>query len=255
VTPLPAVELGEFERVALLADVHGNAAALRAVLADVTEAGVDAICLLGCFTWGPEPRAVLDLVADRRAFFLRGNGERAVLELADGVRAPQTPTDEWMVGAHGSDGVGALRTFPAALTLTVGGVGRVRLCHGSPRSDVELLTPATPAARIEAACAGVAEPTVVHGHTHLQYARHVAGRYVAGCGSVGLPYYDGPPGARWTLLGADLQRRRTPYDVAGVAAAIRAGGYPGAERYAGLLEQPPTPDEIVADAEPKQFSD
>lgn len=187
---LPAVHIGSFDRVALISDVHGNSEALREVLDDVAVADVDAVCSLGCLTWGPHPLEVLDLLHQfgRPTFFLRGNGERALLELAAGTRAPVPPVDEWMVTAHGPDGVEELRAFPVALTVQINGGSRVRLCHGSPRSDIELLSWMTAAERIEAACTGVPERTVVHGHTHLQYQRKVAGRRVAGCGSVGLPY-------------------------------------------------------------------
>jgi predicted phosphodiesterase len=264
--PLPAVdagsfdagsfEAGSFERVALFADVHGNAVALRAALSAAAEQGAQAHLYLGCLTWGPEPREVVALAlgAGVPVRFLRGNGERAVLELAAGEREPLDERDPWMVAAHG-DLVDTVATWPRALTVLVG-ERRLRLCHGSPRSDVELLTPQTPQARLDEACAGVEEAVVVHGHTHLQYTRKAAPRTVVGCGSVGIPYTTEPGAAYWCLADSDgVHPQRTPYDVEEASAAIRATGYPQAERYIDSLVSPPTPDEIIADAEGKQFSD
>jgi len=46
-------------RVAVLADVHGNAPALEAVLADVEAAAPDLVVFGGDLTWGPLPAQTL----------------------------------------------------------------------------------------------------------------------------------------------------------------------------------------------------
>ena len=48
-------------RVAALADVHGNAPALEAVLADVDLAEPDVVVLCGDLTWGSFPKETLAL--------------------------------------------------------------------------------------------------------------------------------------------------------------------------------------------------
>lgn len=256
---LPAVDIGTFERVALFADVHGNAEALDAVLKQADVAGCDAMCFLGCLTWGPEPMRVLDLANDsgRPSFFLRGNGERAVLELANGGRPSMDPVlERWMVRAHGEEGLRRIRNFPKALTMSISGASDVRLCHGSPRSDVELLSPRATDERVEQACDGAPERTIVHGHTHLQYQRTVGGRLIAGCGSVGLPYTDEPPAALWSMVDADgVHAMSTDYDIDAAERAVERAGYPSAERFLTTLRQPPRPADVMLDCETRQFSD
>ena len=253
----PPTLLPVHERVALIADVHGNAPALTAVLDEARADGVDALVFLGCLTWGPEPTRVIELAQStgRPTYFLRGNGERAVLELAAGTRDAASPTDSWMVNAHGPAGVQFLAALPTGLIGQVAGIGRIRLCHGSPRSDIELLTPGTPPERIAAACADVTESTIAHGHTHLQYTRLAGQRRVIGVGSVGLPYGGDEPGARWTVVGPTIEPRRTAYDIDEAIAAADAVNYPGLERYTGTLRQPPTLQMIIDDAESKGYSD
>ncbi|WAX56224.1 metallophosphatase family protein [Jatrophihabitans cynanchi] len=256
-TALPAVSVGSHERVALISDVHGNAWALRAVIATLAEHGVTALCSLGCLTWGPEPRRVMVLLDELPVpvYRLAGNGERAVIEMAVGQRPIERETHEWIVRAHGDD-VDRLREQPTALTLTVPSLGPIRLCHGSPRSDVELLTPATPHTRVAAACEGVPEQTIVHGHTHLQYGRRVADRVVQGCGSVGLPYTHDGPAAYWTLADADgLHPQRTEYDIDSAARELSGHRFPGAARFADQIRAPTDPDWIVQDAEAREFAD
>jgi predicted phosphodiesterase len=257
-TLLDATYTGRFERVALFADVHGNPWALRAAVAEAQSVGVDAYFFLGCLTWGPKPREVVEMATNASVptFLLRGNGDRAAWEIATGARPAERPVDRWMVEAHGPDVVELIGTWPSALIVEVADHGRVRLCHGSPRSDIELLTPRTPQHRIAEACRGVAEATIVHGHTHLQYQRTSAGKRIAGCGSVGLPYTEDPGFAYWTLVDASgVHAQRTRYDVASTAARVRESGYPEAERFVRNLLTPPTPSEIIADAETREFSD
>jgi predicted phosphodiesterase len=251
---------GERNRVALVSDVHGNAPALAACLRDVLAERMDAVVFLGCLTWGPEPMRVLSIACDLPVptYFIRGNGERAVLELASGVRSRASRhegLDAWTVAAHGNSGVEILSSFPPAATLHVRGIGNILLCHGSPRSDVELLTPATPDERLRAAFAGVDQPTVAHGHTHVQYVRRAVGKTIVGPGSVGLPYTDGPPGARWCCLGPNIDLRVTPYDLEDAVQAARRVGYPAAEGYAAALLHPPTPAEVLADEAAHQYRD
>ncbi len=68
------------------------------------------------------------------------------------------------------------------------GLGPVRFCHGSPRSDEELVTFATPETRIRALMEGVPERVLVSAYTHIQFDREVAGIRSVNPGSVGMPY-------------------------------------------------------------------
>src|SRR5215211_9066131 len=72
---------------------------------------------------------------------------------------------------------------------------------------------------------GVAEATVVIGHTHHQFALEHGGRRVLNAGAVGMPY-QGAAAAFWLRLGPDAEMRRTDYDVAGALDTLRAAGPP-----------------------------
>lgn len=240
--------------LACLADVHGNTAALSAVLASEDFAQADAVAFLGCTTTGPDPRGVLERCADLKmpVFHLAGNGERWVLELSGGVRPVEREVDEWLVAAHGDDGLATIGSWPGGLNVLHPPTGGLRLCHGSPRSDIELLTSLTGDGRLREATAGVAAPVVVHGHTHVQYLRNAAGKVITGAGSVGLPYAAGP-GARWVLISDEVRLVVTPYDLDRADALVAATGYPG-DTYLKTLRQPPSPEAKTADAEKLVFS-
>lgn len=66
--------------IALISDIHGNAEALRTVLADIDRRGIERIrCLGDVIGYGPEPLASLDLVMQRCEWSLMGNHDFAIL--------------------------------------------------------------------------------------------------------------------------------------------------------------------------------
>ena len=187
---------------------------------------------------------------------MRGNGERAVLEISGGRRTASTPREAWVPARHSVSSLEFVTAIPFSIVIEITGLGPVRFCHGSPRSDTEIVTPATPAERFVQLSAGLDEQVLVTGHTHLQFDRRVAGRRSVNPGSVGLPYHEGEPGtAYWALLGPDVTLRQTRYDIAAALQAGVAAGDPGAAKVTDLLMSPPSPAEIIAETERLVFSD
>ena len=216
-------------RVAVLSDVHGNLPALDAVLADLAGERVGLVVSGGDVCAGPMPAEALGrLVALSETLpmlWVMGNADREVIGAWDGS-LPEDRDDPAARAAHFAAARldRRARDLLASFAVSLAADG-VRYCHGSPRSDTEILTAASSRRRVDAALAGIGERLVVHGHTHHQYDH---GR-LAGAGSVGMPY-EGRAGAFWALVDhGRVELRRTAYDVEAAAAAIRASGYPDAE--------------------------
>lgn len=236
-------------RVAALYDIHGNDAALAAVLAEIEGLEVDLIVVGGDVAGGPFPCEAVDAVRalGDRAIVIRGNGERELVEARlrlDAGSARIDPDDVWSSRTHWAAGVldrdrldwmGAL---PPLASVDVDGLGDVLFCHASPRSDEEIVTPLSPESRIAPMLAGVQQRTVVLGHTHVQFDRESAGTRLVNAGSVGMPY-EGEAAAFWALLGPGVELRRTSYDVAVTCARVRESGIPEAEEFAEGLAHPP----------------
>jgi putative phosphoesterase len=243
-------------RVAAIYDIHGNLPALEAVLADLQSVSPDLIVVGGDVVAGPMPAEVLDRLAalGESICFVRGNADREVVAAyGDGRYADATdaadPAERAAAFAASKIDRGhrdLLASFAERLILEVEGVGQVLFCHGSPRSDEEIVTAATTEGRLREILAGVDQDLVVLGHTHAQFDRRVGGKRVVNAGSVGMPYQGKPVGAFWLLLGADsVSLRRSDYDLDRAVERIGATGYPEAEDVAQILLEPPDPERVA----------
>jgi putative phosphoesterase len=235
-------------RVAALADVHGNAPALEAVLAEVAVAGVDLIVFCGDLTWGPLPNETLAVVRaiEMPARFVRGNADRSV-----GVELDHR--GDWMAEQHDAVATAFVNGFESHVVVDVDGVGPTRFVHGSPRSHEECVTPRTPVERVREFMRDVPERVVVTAHVHVSYDRSVEGVRMVGPGSVGRPY-EGARGARWAILGPGIELRKTDYDHDRAAELYRASGIPRVEDDLQMLLDPISRDEAIEHAETVVFS-
>lgn len=236
-------------RVAALADVHGNAPALAAVLEEVGRERLDLVVFCGDVTWGSLPQETLALVRALSipARFVRGNTDRMVGVETDG-RGP------WMTSQHTAEDLAFLASFEQTVSVDVEGLGPTCFCHGSPRSDEECVTERTPVERVREFMADREEQVVVTAHVHLQYDRMVDGIRSVGPGSVGLPMGDQPGYAYWATLGPDVELRRTPYDLEAAIGLMQATDDPRVETIVELMRAPTSRDEAIEDAERKVFA-
>lgn len=227
-------------RVAAIYDVHANLPALEAAFAAIDETDVDLIVVGGDVAWGPLPRETLErlMTLDERARFIRGDADRDVV---DSLSAdPQDTTDavsRWCAEQLSDEQLEFLTAHPETLSLDVDGLGPTLFCHGSPRSDRDRITVGTADQKVLPMLAGVAEGVVVCGHTHAQFDRPFGDHRVVNAGSVGLQF--GERGAYWTILGPDVEFRRSDYDYDAAVARILAKGGPVADAFAERVLSPP----------------
>ena len=230
-------------RVAALYDVHANLPAVEAVLAEVD---ADTILVGGDAVLGPMPKETLSLLRDRGATLIRGNCDREVATPGEGEEL-WTRRARWAHEQLDDEELAFLRDLRHPLPMEIDGLGEVLFCHGSPRSDEEILTAITPPKRLDPILDGVTQNLVVCGHTHAQFDRLVGDRRLVNAGSVGMAY-EGEPGiAAWALLGPTVELRRTAFDVEAAAALVRETGFPGADELVNeALLHPPSADEVTA---------
>jgi putative phosphoesterase len=200
-------------RIAVISDIHGNLAALEAVLADIARIGADVTANLGDILSGPlEPALTADRLMELDLPTIAGNHERQVLTFSDDRI---NPTDVFTKNALSEQQLDWLRSLPATLSLS----DDVFLCHGTPANDldcfIEDVTPEglrrSDASSVEMKAGDIEAELILCGHTHLPGIVLLPdGRTVANPGSVGLQAYrhnvpfpllveNGSPHARYML--------------------------------------------------------
>jgi predicted phosphodiesterase len=240
-------------RVVALYDIHANLPALEAVLAEVAPLEPDVVVVGGDVVTGPMPVQTMERLRDLPwpVRWVRGNADREAVEAFD-TGAPSTSFSDvaeraaaWTAEQIDASLRDFIATFEETVPLDVDGLGEVIFCHGTPRSDTEIITAGTSEDRLEQVLAGVPESTVIGGHTHRQFDR-IAGRHrVVNAGSIGMPY-EGDAAAFWLVLGPDVEMRRTAYDVAAAAQAMRATTFPDiGEMLRESLLEPADPDWVA----------
>lgn len=216
-------------KVGLVADIHGNVAALAAVLAGARREGVERLLCAGDVVgYYYEPGACLELLEPWPVDSVRGNHEDLLDALA--ARPSLGPGTHARYGSALASAViglsprqrASLTALPACRDLTIEGM-RVLLCHGAPWDNDLYVYPDAPAATFER-CANTGADVVVLGHTHYRFTKTSGSTTIINPGSVGQPR-DRKPGAAWALLDtADGSCRAFSevYDSAPLAARARA---------------------------------
>ncbi len=234
-------------RLAVISDIHGNADALSAVLADIDARAPDAVfCLGDAIGYGGEPERVIRTLHRHAIASVLGNHERAVL-------APERL--EWFnplarkslvrtAAMLSGESLRAMAAFPVALSAH-----GCRFVHGFPPESVSTYHFEVPAGKKRRILRSMAERICFIGHTHdltlitcdgrrLTEAALGAetihlqpgGRAIVCAGSVGQPR-DGTPDAKyviWDDAAATLEVRFVRYDIAAAAEKIIAAGLPRA---------------------------
>jgi len=233
-------------RTAILADIHGNLAALDALLADLSAAGITrAVCLGDVAATGPQPRQVVERLRALDCPVVMGNTDEWLLHPtptpnADDETARHEAIDTWCAAQLRSAELDFLRTFRSTVEVGLGGGMSLIAYHGSPRSNTEQILASLPDHALETALAGVRANVLAGGHTHVPMIRRYEDMLVINPGSVGLPFEQvddavhNPPWAEYAVVDAEpgrlhIELRRVEYDVRLAIEAARSSGMPHAD--------------------------
>lgn len=241
-------------KLAIFSDVHGNPAALDAVLRDIeAQGGVDGYWIVGDFSaLGYDPVTPLErITALDNVTVVRGNTDRFTVADDLGLPTREALDDDpdllrrhvhivssfsWTRGyitAHGwYDWLAAL---PLEQRLTLPDGTRLLAVHASPGQDSGPgLAPDMTDDEVRDRFAGSDADLVVVGHTHLAHDRRIDGLHLVNLGSVSNPPTPDRR-AHYVLLEADaggyrLESRRVAYDIPAMIDAARRVHHP-AEDY------------------------
>lgn len=241
----------QMDKIALIADIHGNLPALDAVLDDIRQRGINRVfCLGDLIGKGPQPAEAVDRIRKVCEITVQGNWDL-------GINLPQDKESGlWQQQQLGPERLEYLRTLPFCADLWCSG-RRVRLVHASAKSVYHRVYKGADkkerlAMFANTECTGgfagdpEATPDVIgYADIHVSFyqtfkSKEKAGLVLFNTGSVGAPY-DGIPQASYIVLEGvvdsreagpfGIQMLRVPYDIEKAVSIAEGVGLPNLDRF------------------------
>jgi len=212
-------------RIGVISDIHGNIAALEAVLADGDEVGLDAYVFLGDLVFfGLHPQQCFDALLERSPLVcIKGNTD-ANLEEVDTFH-PSSDFEkqllEVLVDCDQHLSVEAKReiaSWPISASKTLFG-HHLLFCHGSPYHVSDKLVPDDTKCEVADRLEHETAELIFCGHTHMPGEFTIKGKHIVNVGAVGYSF-DGDHRPSYAILEVDeehlaIELRRVDYDHAG----------------------------------------
>ena len=210
----------------LIADVHSNVIALKAVLAKLDAAGVEKILHAGDIVgYNPYPDETVELFKKKKIISILGNHERALITGdISGFNPYAAAALQWTRSIMLPENVEYIRGLENVEHIDLEGT-RIALVHGSPRDFDEYIYPddAEPGFLSAVDCS-----VLVLGHTHVQFKREYPEGIIVNPGSVGQPR-DGDPRTAFAVLdteSGEVKLQRISYDIEKVIGDMLAAHLP-----------------------------
>ncbi|TVY07897.1 metallophosphoesterase family protein [Paenibacillus cremeus] len=235
-------------KAAFISDIHGNAVALEAVLADIAKKDVSRVYVLGDLIFrGPEPKRALDLVRSLQTEVIKGNADEWVVR---GVRQGEVPEQalelmnqerNWTVAQLDEADLHYLGGLPTELHIQLGAVF-IHAFHATPFSLFEIVPPDTEDTVLEEKLMSAAEADIyVYAHIHRPYIRYIGGKTLINLGSVGLPF-DGMPKASYAIVevsegNVSTSIERVSFSNEKVIELYEQVQYPNSAMMAGIIQR------------------
>ncbi len=216
-------------RVGLIADIHSNLEALKAVLHDMPRVDM-MLCAGDIVGWCARPGEVIKTIRRRKMLTVKGEHDEAAASGKIGlVRGSAAEVIQWTKKKLGGRELGFLGDLPLKQEITISDY-KILMVHGSPLEPLRGRMKASDLEEMARSVRDTDADVIVVGHTHFPFQKMVLGKLVINPGSVGLPK-DRDPRASYALLelGREIKvvHRKVEYDVERTKLAIRRAGLPG----------------------------
>jgi putative phosphoesterase len=213
-------------KLAIVADVHSNLQALKAVMREIERSEIDQVVCAGDIVgYGANPNECCHVVRDAAAHAVLGNHDiSALTEDATGMNPHAAVASRWTASVLEEESQGYLKSLEIESKFEAGDM-RIAMYHGSVVSATEYVFEDEINEDTVRSSGG---DLLILGHTHMPYVKDFGSTMAVNPGSVGQPR-DGDPRASFAVLDTDTRSclvRRVDYDIVGASEAILSAGLP-----------------------------
>jgi len=237
--------------LAIISDIHGNAAALDEVIADIRLENVEqALCLGDVVAFGPEPKRTLDAIRDLNCEVIIGNTDEWVIKppsrkSAKGPSRMRAEQLRWCNSQLLPEDISYIESFKPTATVDLGEGKSLLAFHGSPKSANDVIISTTSVNEYDEMLADYKADIFVGGHTHLSMLRRHRESLIVNPGSVGLPVDRLAleeteqlllPYAEYVIIHRDeetlsIEFRHVQLDIEAIIESVEESDFPHKERW------------------------
>ena len=213
-------------KLAIVADIHSNLHALKAVMREIERADIDQVVCAGDIVgYGANPNECCQIVRDAAAHAVLGNHEiSALTKDTTGMNPHAAAASRWTASALEEGSRKFLRSLEIESRFEADDT-RVAMFHGSVGNAIDYVFEDE---INEDLVRNSGSDLLILGHTHVPYVKDFGSMMAINPGSVGQPR-DGDSRASFAVLDTDRRSclvRRVNYDIDGAARAILTAGLP-----------------------------
>ncbi|HJZ48306.1 MAG TPA: metallophosphoesterase family protein [Roseiflexaceae bacterium] len=187
-------------RIVLFSDIHGNAIALEAVLADIRRtAAPDVLFVAGDLVLlGPRPAEALALLRSLDgARFVKGNTDQYLIAYGDDEEAVS-----FARARLSEEEIALIRELPFEQRLEAAPGHELLVVHANPRDLEGQIKPSSSDELIRPMLLGVTAEVIAFGHYHVPFVRRLDQWTLVDVASVGMARWRPARGVRHTDMGA-----------------------------------------------------
>ncbi len=226
-------------RLAVVSDIHGNLAALEAVIEDIGGRGVDRVVHGGDLVlMGPRPGEVIDRIRELGWPGVVGNTDELLWRPEEHARqrnrAPRLQTLlRWLFDGYapyaleqiGEDRLAWLHDLPAELRID-----GIAIVHAAPGDLWRAPMPDASDRDLDATYRSLGTSTVAYGHIHRPFTRAIGDLVVANAGSAGMPWDHDTRASYLLVEDGRVDVIRVAYDIDAEARELQSRAHPDSER-------------------------
>lgn len=181
-------------KIGIISDVHGNYIALKTVVDDMKDEGIDGVVVLGdVIFFGDSPQECFDTIRSLKPLaWIKGNTDGYFTEIGDGFKASNDI--EAMIGSEflsvkgriSSELEEHMKGLPDKKEIEIEGL-KILCVHGSDRRINEPIGVGASSDELDNLVERLEADILLCGHTHIPYVVRHRGKLIMNVGSVGAP--------------------------------------------------------------------
>lgn len=240
-------------KIALISDIHGNLAALEAVVDDIYKRKIDkVICLGDIIGKGPNTKEAIDICRKECDIVIKGNWDDGLyshyVELSRGQARDTSESARWYINSADPERMEYLGSLRHSAEFYLSGK-LIRVFHAHPKNFNRYFSDSPVEQRLELFDYGEtseikkAADVAIYADIHSVYMQVLNGRYLLNTGSVGNPLDINR--ASYVIVEGEesstdessfnVQFVRVPYDIERAVAAAKELGVPDLDGYISEL--------------------